>query len=60
MSKAINGVTKPIYESRNRPTSFGGKYRIAKIKSATGNIYASTSRTAGAPRPRAQHSYSAA
>ena len=29
---------------------------IAKTKSATGNIYASTSRTVGAPRPRAQRS----
>jgi hypothetical protein len=30
---------------------------IAKIKSATGNIYAPTSRTVGAPHPRAQRSY---
>ena len=29
---------------------------IAKIKPATGNIYASTSRTVGDPRPRAQRS----
>ena len=27
---------------------------VAKTKSATGNIYAPTSRTAGLPRPRAQ------
>ena len=33
---------------------------IARIKSATGNIYAPTSRTVGAPRPRAQRSYSVA
>jgi hypothetical protein len=26
MSKAINGVTKPIYEKDNCPTSFGGGY----------------------------------
>jgi hypothetical protein len=31
-----------------------------KTKSATGNIYAPTSRTIGAPRPRAQRSYSIA
>jgi hypothetical protein len=33
---------------------------VAKIKSATGNVCASTSRTTGAPRPRAQRSYSVA
>ena len=33
---------------------------IAKIKSATGNVHVSTSRTVGAPHPRAQRSYSVA
>jgi hypothetical protein len=52
MSKAINGVTKPICESHFAPPGAN----VAKAKSASGGVYASTSRTVGAPRPRAQRS----